>query len=428
MLDVHMPESVRTTTLELPHIGSSPHNQSEAFAAIEQIGERTIRDIVRPGMTVAIAFTDDTRTCPDHILIAWLLSELHAAGINTSDITLLCAKGLHRPMTDEELRKKLGSEIAEAVTVLNHDATDSDTLVTAGVIDDIPVVFNRRCSESDVVMATGVVEPHQYAGYSGGAKTIVIGCGGEATIQGTHGPGMLDKPGTVLGRIEGNPFQEFVRQAGALAGLDYVVNVVQDDAGNIVKAAAGPPNAVHDHLVGFGRTYYEVPVEYPVHMAIAGLNAAKAVNLYQASRGITYLALADRTPLLPGAPIILRTDIPEGAGEGIGEQRFFELLRDADSPQHLIERLRVTGFPAGAQRAYILAKALVQHPVIVVGEGDRDIIEACHMRSVTDMESAVSLAEQLAREHFALSPAEKPEVLVIPNALLMMPKLRTARL
>lgn len=388
-----------------------------------QVGSKPLADLVKPGMRVTIAFTDATRACPDELLVGWLVEQLLAAGINRADITLLCATGLHRPSTPAERLAKLGSHLVEQLAIVDNQAMNLAELVDLGKIDGLPVVVNRRCLETDLLLATGVVEPHQYAGYSGGAKTVVIGCGGEATIQATHGPAMLDEPGTRLGAVEGNPFQAFVRQAGARIGLAYVVNVLLSEASEMVAAAAGEPAAVHNYLVEQARQIYEAPVERPAHVALAGVSAAKAVNLYQASRAATYLALADRTPLLPGAPIVMPAPIPEGAGQGAGEQRFFEILSRAESPGQLIAELRRTGFPAGAQRAYILAQTLIQHPVIVVGTEFPEIVQACHMHAAPDLSSGLELAEKLARQHFGLAAPEVLDLLYVPHALLTLPKL-----
>jgi nickel-dependent lactate racemase len=253
---------------------------------------------------------------------------------------------------------------------------------------------------------------------------VVIGCGGEATIEATHGAAMLDDPGTRLGAIEGNRFQGFVRRAGAMIGLDYVINVLLDEEGRMIEGAAGDPIDVHDHLVARARTYCEVEVERPAHVAIAGVSQAKGCNLYQASRAATYLALADRTPLRPGAPIILPASIPEGAGEGTGERRFFEILAGGRSPETLIEELRRDGFPAGAQRAYILASVLARHPVIVAGGGDAAVIHACHMHAAPDLGSALEMAEGMARARFRIASPSPLDLLVVPNALVTLPKLR----
>jgi nickel-dependent lactate racemase len=402
---------------------SRPLTAAERSSAIIPAGAARLADLARPGMTVTIAFTDATRACPDALLVGSLLRELAEFGVAQHDITLLCATGLHRPSTHEERVAKLGPEIASAYRIIDHTALDPAELVDLGAIDGLPVVVNRRCVEADLLLATGVVEPHQYAGYSGGSKTAVIGCGGEATIKATHGPEMLDRPGTRLGAIDGNPFQQFVRAAGARIGIDYVVNALMSEAGEIIAIAAGAPNDVHDTLVARARGIYEVAVERPAHIAYAGVDGPKAANLYQASRAATYLALAGDTPLLPGAPILLPAPIPEGAGQGAGEQRFYEILAGAESPATLIAELRRTGFPAGAQRAYILAQVLVNHPVIVVGAEHPEIVRACHMHAVDDIAAGIALAERLARAAFELPHPATLDMLVVPHALLALPRI-----
>lgn len=410
------------TTIASSASGEERSGGAATGESIVEVGAVRLAGLARPGMRVVIAFTDATRYSPDHLLVPFLLDRLEACGVRRGDVTLIAATGLHRPMTEAERRAKLGVELATTMEIRDHDAIDPAALVDLGSIDAIPVVTNRICAEADLLLATGVVEPHQYAGYSGGAKTVVIGCGGEPTIEATHGAAMLDDPGTRLGALEGNRFQAFVRKAGALIGLDYVVNVLLDEEGKMIEGAAGAPADVHDHLVTRARSIYEVEVEHPAHLAIAGVSEAKGSNLYQASRAATYLALADRTPLLPGAPIILPASIPEGAGEGTGERRFFEMLAGASSPRSLVEALRSEGFPAGAQRAYILAKVLIDHPVIVAGAGDPAIIRACHMHPAADLPSALALAEELARRQFNIPSPTLLDLLIVPNALITMPK------
>lgn len=385
--------------------------------AVPLLDSPPLRELALPGMKVVIAFTDATRPSPDKALVSMLRRELAAAGVRPEEIALLCAVGLHRPMTSGELLAKLGEENLRGVRVLNHSATDAEGIVEIDLIDGIPVTASRLCAGSDLLIATGIVEPHQYAGFSGGAKTVAIGCAGEETIRRTHGLEMLDRAGTRLGRIEGNPFQEFVRGAGNAIGLRYAVNVLPDADGRTIAAACGNPSAVHDYLSGRCTEGCAATVARPAHIAVAGVPPSKTVNLYQASRAATYVGLADRTPLLPGGPIVIPALIPEGAGEGKGERAFFEALSGAASPSELIERFRRDGFPAGAQRAYVLANVLTHHPVIVAGAANPDVVRRCHMEPALDLESALDRADEIARYCFGMSIDAKPDLLVVPNAL-----------
>jgi nickel-dependent lactate racemase len=397
-----------------PIIGAGP--------IAEQVGDTRLRDLARAGMRVVIAFTDATRHSPDQMLIEHILRGLAACGVGDEAVTLLCATGLHRPMTPAERVAKLGAEFAARLTTVDHDAMDAGGLVSLGDVHGLPVVVNRLCTECDLLIAIGVVEPHQYAGYSGGAKTVVIGCGGEATIAATHGPAMLDRDGVLLGRIVGNPFQEFVRAAGDRIGLRYVANALLDAEGNTVAIAEGAPRDVQDALIERGRPLQTMTVDAPVRLAVLGVSPAKAANLYQASRAITYVALADRTPVPPGAPIVLVAAIPEGAGQGTGEQRFRDALGAATSPADLLLRMRRDGFPAGAQRAYILAQALARNPVIVVAPGHEALVRACHMEYAPDLASALGRAITIARERFGDGVGDL-DCLLIQNALATLPRL-----
>ena len=168
-----------------------------------------LREQAHPGSRVCIVFTDITRASPDHLLIPPMLAELKQAGVRDEDITLLCGIGMHRPSTHEEKITKLGAEVVARYRVIDNEPQNPAALVDLGVTPGgVPVLLHRAVVEADLLIATGIVEPHQYAGYSGGRKTVAVGAAGEALIAHTHGPAFVDHPGTRLGRIEGNPFHE----------------------------------------------------------------------------------------------------------------------------------------------------------------------------------------------------------------------------
>ena len=248
--------------------------------------------------------------------------------------------------------------------------------------------------DSDLIIATGVVEPHQYAGYSGGGKTVVIGCGSEETIGLTHGPQFLDQPGVRLGQIDGNPFQQFVRDAAQAIGLKFVVNVVLDGEGRAIAVQAGDPIAVHDALVATARSVYEVPLEQACDVVIAQVDPPKDVNLYQASRAVTYVGLSATPPVRPGGIIIVAARCPEGAGQGRGEQRFFTALSQASDLRQLLAQYRRDGCQAGEQRAYMLAQVLLNYEVVVAGSQCPQIVEACHLIAAASPDEAIDHARR----------------------------------
>jgi nickel-dependent lactate racemase len=420
----HIPFGERTLSFSLPpgvvaHVAAGarqrpladpqPAIQAALDAPLDSPG---LEQLVASGgpPSVCIAFTDATRACPDHLLVPAILARLRAAGIPDQAITLLCAVGLHRPSSPAERQAKLGMDVVERYRIVDHDARAGGNIIPLGhTPDGIPLAVNRLAYEADLLIATGVVEPHQYAGYSGGAKTVAIGCGGEATIAATHAPAMLDHPGVRLGRIQGNPFQEALRQAARQAGLQFVLNVVQDEDSRILKVCAGAPGAVHDHLVAFGRQTFEVQVPHAYDLAVLGVGAPKDANLYQASRAITYLQLVARPAVRPGGIVILPASCPEGAGQGIGEQRFLAALRDAPDVETMLEHMRAHGYPPGAQRAFVVGQVLAQTEVIVVGAWHPQIVRDCKMTPAESMDEAFGMA---------ISKLGKPlDALIVPHAL-----------
>ena len=278
------------------------------------------------------------------------------------------------------------------------------------------VKVNRLLWESDLIIATGVVEPHQYAGYSGGGKTVVIGCGSEETIGLTHGPQFLDQPGVRLGQIDGNRFQQFVREAAQAIGLKFVVNVVLNGEDQAIAVQAGDPIAVHEALVTVARSVYEVPVPRQYEVVIAQVDPPKDVNLYQASRAATYIGLSATPPISPSGVIIVAARCPEGAGLGRGEQRFFTSLAQASDLQKLLAEFRRSGCQAGEQRTYMLAQVLLKHEIVVAGSLCPAVIRACHLIS------AASIDEALVYARRRCGPAA--QVLYLPHPLQTLPIVR----
>jgi nickel-dependent lactate racemase len=366
------------------------------------------------GDTVCIAFTDITRASPDHLLVPPVLAELESAGVRDEDITLLCGIGMHRPSTPEEKVAKLGQAVVDRYRVIDNEPQSPDALVDLGTTDSgIPLSVNRVAYEADLLIATGIVEPHQYAGYSGGRKTLSVGAAGEAMIAYTHGPQMVDHPGTRLGRIEGNPFHEAITEAARRADLRFIINVVQDDQKRVVCVRAGEPEAAFKELVDMAKTIYEVPVPQQYDVAIAGVGFPKDANLYQASRAASYLFFAPRPVVKPGGVFITPAPCGEGAGDGVGEQRFLTAMRDAPNVRAILDDARRHGYPPGQQRAFVMAKVLEQNEVIIVGAEDPDLIRSAKFQSEPTMEDAFrSISRKLGKDL---------DVLIVPHALLTLP-------
>jgi len=394
----------------LPNLGAAI---SRALA--DPVRSAPLRELAQSARSVCIVFTDITRACPDRALVPAILNELLSAGVKKDLVTLLCATGMHRPSTLGEKNVKLGKEVVRKYRVLDHQPMNPQALADLGVSDEgIPFTVNRGACEADLLVATGIVEPHQYAGYSGGGKTVAIGAGGEPFIAYTHGPKMVDHPGTRLGRIEGNPFQKAVQEVARRARLRFIINVVQDDEARPVAVLAGDPLPTFEKLVASARTLYEVPIPRQVDVAVAGVGHPKDLNLYQATRAVSYLHFAPTPVVKDGGVFILPAPSPEGVGQGLGEQRFLETMKSASNMPSLLTELRRTGYAPGAQRAFVMAKVLEKSHVIVVGSETPETVRQLKMIPAATMDQAFQAAKAILRR-------KDLEVLVVPHALLTLP-------
>jgi nickel-dependent lactate racemase len=415
MIEFSLLPGMRGTLVDSKTLPSVANPQVAIAEALDHpVDAPPLSQDAHPGNRICIVFTDITRACPDHLLIPPILSELKSSGVRDEDITLLCGTGMHRPSTESEKIVKLGAEFVSRYRVIDNDPQNPAVLVDLGTTaGGVPVSIHRAAVEADLVIATGIVEPHQYAGYSGGPKTLAIGAAGESLITYTHGPAFVDHEKTRLGRIDRNPFHEAVAEAARRANLAFILNVVCDTQGHIVSVAAGNTDQAFRKLVSFARSIYEAPIRQQFDIAIGGVGYPKDSNLYQASRAPSYLFFAPTPVVRPGGYFIIPARCEEGAGSGTGDKRFFSALRDAPDIQSILHHARRNGYPAGQQRAFVLAKVLEQSRVIIVGSECPDVVAACKMIPAADMGEALGIA--------AADLGSACEVLIVPHALLTLP-------
>ena len=384
-IDVSFPDC--SVTVAEPGGGEPVEPREAGVEALDDPYGPPLSTLAAPRDEVALVVTDITRATPDDVLVDLLLSELREGGVDRADVTVVVGLGLHRPLSDEEIEDLLGPHADLAV---NHDP---DAVSSVGRVDGVPVEVYPAVAEADLVVSTGMVEPHQYAGFSGGAKTVVVGAGGEKLIRYTHGPDLLGHEGVRLGRIEGNPFREFLDRAGDLAGPDFCLNVTHGPAG-FLDAAAGDPRAVVADLAESAREALSVPVEGTYDAVVAGVGAPKDANLYQASRAATYVALGNRNPLRsrensePPGRIVVPAELPEGAGQGTGERRFYDRLAGTKNAASLYEEMKA-GYEPGAQRAFVVARVLRDHELYVTNSTHPEVVEECLMTARDSVQEAI---------------------------------------
>ncbi len=387
---------------------------STAAALASPLHAPPLREMARPGDQVCIIFGSPGEPSADPILVPALLQELEAAGVSDQDILLLCASGLYGRTSYEYKVARLGQEVVEHYRTQDHDVGQ---VVHLGQWHHVPLTVHRQVLEADLVIATGVVAPHLYAGYSGGAEPLAVGCAGDATIEALHAPRFLYRQ-VHPGQVQGNPFQQVIQALGQRAGLRFIVNAILDPEGHIVDVQAGDPWLTHQYLIFSASNLFNKSIAQQYDVVLAGIPPSRDTSLYQALLGPLLIGLAPNAAVRPGGVIILPARTPEAVGNELNAQNFFNALQGARSAEALVTDLLERGYRPGEARAFQLACLLEQHQVIIVGSEFPEMVRACHMQAVEDMPAAVELTRWLLGDEL--------RVLVVPYALHTLPVPTTA--
>jgi len=374
------------------------------------INSKELLELVKKGNTVCIIVTDITRSCPDRVILPVLLDELKTK-IEPNDLTLLIASGMHREMTYDEKVEKFGEEIVKNFQIISHDAKDEKNLVSLGTTKNgTPIKISKTAVKADFLISIGVVEPHQYAGYSGGYKTLSIGAAGDETISKTHSRKFIDHQKTRIGNIEGNLFHDDIVEIGQKAGLDFIINVILDEEQNVVDIKAGEPLETYKTLVKKAKEISEISIKKQFDVAICGVGFPKDSNLYQTSRAASYLFYLKNPVVKNGGYIIIPAVCHEGAGKGIGEERFFEMLKNMTIDEILNHK---PDFKAGEQRAFMMANVLKHCKVIIVGSQTPKIVQEAKMIPASTMDEAFEIIKNDLERNL--------EIILIPSSLTTLP-------
>ena len=245
-LTVDLPDD-RTTVVEPLHPRAAPDERAAVLEALRRpVAGPPLREVVRGRATVAISICDGTRPQPREIVVPALLEELEGL-VRLEDVVVLVATGTHRGNSDDELRAMLGDEVLSAVRVVNHDARDSASLTWMGRFGaDVPVWLNSEWVEADVRITTGFVEPHFFAGFSGGPKLVAPGLAGLETTLTLHDAARIGHPDARWGVTHGNPVHDDVRAIAAATGTHFALDVVLDGEKRIAQAFGGELFAMHE--------------------------------------------------------------------------------------------------------------------------------------------------------------------------------------
>lgn len=340
-----------------------------------------LRALVEGARRVAVVFPDLTRPMPNRTVLPPLLDELARAGVPDDHVTLLCATGTHRQATAAEMAELIGAELLARYRVVDHDA-QSDEHVAVGEVDGVPVRLQREYVEADLRIVTGFVEPHFFAGFSGGPKAVCPGLAATETILEAHHPRRIaDERATFLNR-HGNPVHDFVRAATDLAPPQLSLDVAINRARRVTAVFAGPLTQTHDaacaHVASAARR--EVDAPYDLVVSTNGGHPLDR-NLYQAVKG---MAAADRVRH-PGGTVVMAAACADGVPD---DGAFARLLTESHTPSDLVAS--TAGPELDRWQAQVLGRVLARGTVRLHSEGlDVDTIRSAQLVPAPDLDDAV---------------------------------------
>ena len=408
-LPIELPDH-RTTVVAPSHTPGLADERAAVLAALDQpAGCRPLRDWIKPGDRVCIGFTDITRATPNDRLIPWLLEYL--AFVPREQITLLNSLGTHRPNTRAELEKLLSPAVVRDYRVINHEPENPAALVQFGTTrDGTPALINRELAEADVRIITGFIEPHFFAGFSGGPKGIMPGLAGLETVMSNHGEKNIGDPRSTFGVTVGNPIWEEMRDIALRIGPSFLLNVSLNEERRITGVFAGDLLGAHKLGCEFIRKSAMQRVKAPFEIVVT-TNSGYPLdqNLYQGVKGMS----AGARILQPGGTLILACECREGVP---AKSPLDQLLRSAKSPAEILALLATPGFVRPEQwQAQIQALIQRQAKVLLYSSLPDETVRACHLTPCHDISAAVN--EKL-RE---LGPEAR--VAVLPQGPLTIPYL-----
>lgn len=369
------------------------------------IGKPPLKGILNLEDEIAVVVDDNTRPCPDKKLLPPLLNELDRGGVENDNIKIVIAYGLHPPLDREGLVELLGEEIVENFEIVNHIP---DETVNLGVSSrGIPIEVNKEVMNADFLISTGFIEPHFFAGFSGGRKSIMPGVSSRRAIYGNHGYEMIADPHSRPGELEENPIYMDSIEHAEEAGLDFILNVTLTEDGQIADVVAGDPIAAHMEGVEAERERALCKMDCKADIVVTTNSGAPLdLNLYQTIKGIYHASLVTKD----GGIILVASE----CGEGIGPESFLSLHERAGGPEEVKEIIRDEE-PTGVQwENQLLARVQAKNDIYLKSSLDDKSVEDMMIEPVGTLEDGFRKAmEEMGRDCNIIAIPEGP--MVIPE-------------
>ncbi|MGB8354754.1 MAG: nickel-dependent lactate racemase [Chthoniobacteraceae bacterium] len=407
-LDVELP--AHTTVINpTEQQGLADEKQSLIAALDSPIGAPALRDQLRPGSRICIVFTDITRSTPNERLIPWILDYLAACGVERHQITLLNALGTHTPNSREQLCTLLTPHVVENYRVLNHEPENPAAHVQFGVTSTgAPALINKHLADADVRIITGFIEPHFFAGFSGGPKGIMPGVAALETVISNHGRRNIGSPNAAFGITTGNPIWEEMRDIALRIGPSFLVNVTLNERKAITGIFAGDLIAAHETGFEFVRASAMQPVPEPFDIVIT-TNSGYPLdqNLYQAVKGMSAAARIVRQ----GGAIIIAAECRQGLPGG---SPFEQLMHKAKDPEDILALIAKESYPEQWQ-AQIQALIQRKASIYIYSSLPAPVVRAAHLQPCEDIAATV--------ERLSANINGTPRIAALPQGPLTIPYL-----
>ncbi|ROP42123.1 nickel-dependent lactate racemase [Saccharothrix texasensis] len=387
-LDIDL-DPAATTVVQPVHHDAAADQVGVLRAALRSpVAGPPLRDRVRPGQTVAISACDGTRPQPRRLMIPAILAELDGV-VRLEDVVILVATGTHRGNDEDELRRMFGDEVVDSVRIVNHDARDRDRLTWVGTHGNgVPVWLNREWVDADVRITTGFVEPHFFAGFSGGPKLVAPGLAALETVLVLHDAARIGDPRATWGITRGNPVHDDVRAIAAATGVTFALDVVLNRDKDVVAAFGGDLAPMHAAATAVAKRMAMRPVDAPFDVVVT-TNSGFPLdqNLYQAVKGMS----AAHQVVRPGGTIVCAAECRDGFPDH-GSYR--QVLASAPSPKALFEDIsaRVDTVPDQWQvqiQARIQSTSRVVMRTSYLSDAD---LAAAHLEQTGDISATVARA------------------------------------
>jgi nickel-dependent lactate racemase len=412
-LTVNLPDT--TDVIEAASVpGLADESNAIREALRRPIESEPLAARVKPGDTVVVVHSDITRATPNDRLLPVLLAELEAVGVKRQDISLMNALGTHRRQTEPELRAMLGDQIVENYRCLQHDVHDEANLVSLGETAlGHPVRVNRTYLEADVRILTGFIEPHFFAGFSGGPKAILPALAGAESVLTNHSREMIAHPQATWGITKGNPIWEEMLEVALMTRPTFLLNVTLNAQRQITGVFAGEMAAAHAAGCRFVREKAMAQVAAPYDIVVT-TNSGYPLdqNLYQTVKGMS----AANQIVREGGAIIAAAACEDGLPE---HGRYAALLTEGGSPRGVLDMLARPGFSEQDQwQVQIQAMIQLRAEVHVYSDGlSEEQIERALFTPCADIE--LTVAELQARY------GPEARICVIPEGPQTIPYLQS---